>query len=277
MHKNTFVISMLLWLGLFLVDTMTACSAVETDALQFTPDTQAPVIAGVEDRLLYQSDALQELDITVTDDRDEAPKLTVDDSGVRLDKPGVYEVTYTAEDEAGNRTKAVGLVTVLEKKEGYVSMETVFKAVDSQLEKIVTQDMGTREQIGRIYDWARESFSYRNHSDKSDPYQAAYRMLTDRSGDCYSYFSVCKLMFDRLGIPNIDVQKVPNSPEDSQHFWSLVSVDGGLNFYHFDATPRIGGGDDFCMVTDAFLDAYSESHSFSHNRDTSLYPPTPKA
>lgn len=77
-------------------------------------------------------------------------------------------------------------------------------------------------------------------------------------------------------IPNIDVQKVRNSDDDSDHFWSLVSIDGGEHYYHFDATPRSGSGDSFCLVTDAYLNAYSEKHKGSHNRDESLYPATPE-
>ncbi len=41
--------------------------------------------------------------------------------------------------------------------------------------------------------------------------------------------------------------------------------------------PRKGEGDDFCLVTDAFLDAYSASHNNCHNRDKTLYPATPEA
>ena len=100
--------------------------------------------------------------------------------------------------------------------------------------------------------------------------------MNGRSGDCFGYFAVTKLLFERLGIPNIDVRKVKNFDGDSDHFWSLVSVDGGKTYYHFDATPRVGDGDDFCLVTDAFLDAYSDSHKGSHNRDKSLYPATPE-
>ena len=54
-------------------------------------------------------------------------------------------------------------------------------------------------------------------------------------------------------------------------------MDGGSTYYHLDTTPRLGEGDDFCLVTDAFLDAYSDTHSGSHNRDKALYPKTPEA
>jgi hypothetical protein len=82
-------------------------------------------------------------------------------------------------------------------------------------------------------------------------------------------------MFERLDIDNIDVRKVKNYEGDADHFWSLVSVDGGETWYHFDATPRIGGGD-FCLITDEALDEYSVNHKNSHNRDKSLYPATPE-
>ena len=116
---------------------------------------------------------------------------------------------------------------------------------------------------------------YSDSSDKSDYLQGAYVMMTERSGDCFNYFALSKLMFERLGIDNIDVRKVKNYEGDADHFWSLVSLDGGETWYHFDCTPRIGGGD-FCLITDAELDAYSVSHKNSHNRDKSLYPATPE-
>ena len=81
---------------------------------------------------------------------------------------------------------------------------------------------------------------------------------------------------DRLEIPNIDVVKVKNNAKDSNHFWSLVSVDGGKTWYHLDATPRVGTGDNFFLVTDKFMDDYSAKHNNCFNRDKSLYPATPK-
>ena len=67
-----------------------------------------------------------------------------------------------------------------------------------------------------------------------------------------------------------------NYEGDSNHYWSLVSLDDGETWYHFDSTPRMGTGDDFCLVTDAFLDAYSAAHKNCHNRDKTLYPATPE-
>ena len=239
-------------------------------------DTLPPVIAGVHDWVVYQGDHLPlREEVTVTDDTDPSPRLELDVSALDTDTPGEYTILYCAYDRANNPAVAEARVTVLEKKEGYASLEQIDTMADKLLSQIVTGDMEPADQIKAIYDWARGTISYTGHSDKSDWYQAAWAAMTGRSGDCFSYFAVCKLFFERLGIANIDVVKVRNSEDDSDHFWSMVSIDGGESWYHFDATPRIGGGD-FCMVTDSYLDEYSEAHKGSHNRDKSLYPATPE-
>ncbi len=239
-------------------------------------DTQPPVIEGAEDILLYEGGTVAyRTGVTVTDDTDENPDLTVDSSGVDLTKPGIYQVHYIASDASGNTAALSATVTVLEKKSWYQELEVIDQAADDLLSEILQEDMSPKQQVRAIYRWARQNVTYSGHSDRADWRQTAYTVLQERTGDCYGYFAVTKLLFERLRIPNIDVRKVKNSPEDSDHFWSLVSVDGGQSYYHFDATPRVGDGDDFCLVTDAFLDAYSTEHKNSHNRDQSLYPKTP--
>ena len=83
-----------------------------------------------------------------------------------------------------------------------------------------------------------------------------------------------KLLMEKLGIPNIDVVKVKNSPNDSNHYWSLVSTAGGETYYHFDMTPR-NFPIEFFLVTDSVMDEFSEEHGGTFNRDKSLYPATP--
>lgn len=241
------------------------------------PDTCPPEIRGVQDILVYAGETVDyRAGVTVTDDREEAPVLEVDSTLVDVSAPGSYSVTYFAEDAWGNRTSATAAVTVLPRGENYADMQTVLEAVNAELSSIVTEEMPLRQKVRAIYDWAHSSLSYHGHTDRSDPYQAAYRMLTTRQGDCYGYFAVSKLMLERLGIPTIDVEKVKNHEEDSSHYWSLVSIDGGKTYYHFDCTPRLGTPFDFCLVTDEALDTYSADHKFSHNRDRSLYPATPE-
>lgn len=240
-------------------------------------DTEPPEISGVSDFTIYEGDTIAYRGgIVVTDDSDPQPVLTVDSSQVDLNSAGTYTVTYTAADTSGNQSIVQATVTVLSKAEGYVDLDTIYSAADALLDEIIRENATVTQQVHDIYAWARLNLSYGGSSDRADWRQAAYIMLTEGKGDCYGFFAVTKLLFERLGIPNIDVLKVRNSADDNDHFWSLVSVDGGKSYYHFDATPRVGDGDNFCLVTDAFLDTYSAEHGNCHNRDKSLYPATPE-
>ncbi len=240
------------------------------------PDRTPPQLYGVQDITIYLGETVAyRSGILVADDTDPAPSLTVDSSGVDLSKVGSYPITYLAVDASGNQTQQTATVTVLDVTIDMQTLQTIYEAADRQLEAIVNDTMSTRQKVAAIYAWARANLQYAGHSDRTDWRQTAYTMLTEKKGDCFGFFAVTKLLLERLEIPNIDVRKVKNREDDSDHFWSLVSIDGGRNYYHFDATPRVGEGDNFCLVTDAFLDAYSSSHGRCHNRDMSLYPATP--
>ena len=239
-------------------------------------DSQPPQIYGIQDFTVYQGDPVSYLSgVTVMDDLDPKPQLDVNNREVNLSEPGTYTVTYTASDASGNLATACSNITVLRKEEGYVDLETIYNLADDLLEILLEGTADTRQQVEAIYTWARTDIRYAGHSGREDWRQTAYTVIKTGEGDCYGFFAATKLMFERLGILNIDVQKVRNFDDDSDHFWSLLSLDGGDSWYHFDATPRYGEGDDFCLVTDAFLDAYSDSHKGSHNRDKSIYPETP--
>lgn len=243
-----------------------------------TDDHTAPTIQGVHDISLYLGSAVSyRKGVVVIDDKDPAPKLEVDSSKVDLSNPGTYPLVYTARDMTGNETRMEVTVTVAEKPSTFVDEETIYAKADELLKKIVTDDMDNEAKVRAIYSHVRSRYTYSGHSDKTDWLQGAWVMMTEKEGDCFNYYALTKLLLERLDIPNIDVRKVRNYDTDSDHYWSLVSVDGGKTYYHLDTTPRVGDGDDFCLVTDAFLDAYSAANKNCHNRDKSLYPATPEA
>ena len=246
--------------------------------LTVTDDDVSPTILGVHDLSAYTGTTVRyDSGIQVRDDKDPSPSLAVDYSQVDLAAPGVYPLVYTARDMTGNETRIEVTVTVAEKPNTYVEPETIEAKADELLKKIVTEDMTAEAKVKAIYAYVRSHYTYSGHSDKTDWMQGAYVMMSSGQGDCFNYFAVAKLLLERCGIPNIDVRKTPNAEGVSEHAWSLVSVDGGSTYYHLDTTPRVGDGDDFCLVTDAFLDAYSDTHGKCHNRDKALYPRTPEA
>lgn len=247
-----------------------------TTTLTVKVDREGPTFVGLKNIDVYQGKTVSYRNgVTVKDNYDEAPTFQVDSSAVDLSTIGQYPVTYTATDASGNQTVVTITVSVLEKRNSYVEMDVINAEVEKVLSKIITDSMTDLEKIQAIYKWVHSNCSYYGTTFKDDWRQAGYKMLTTRMGDCYYYFGVCKLMFEYLGIPNIDVKKVKNYEGDSNHFWHLVSADGGQTYYHFDTTPRRTGGS-FYMLTDKEMDDYSKKYNNCFNRDKSLYPATPE-
>ena len=235
-------------------------------------DQQAPKLTGVRDITTYVGDAVSyRSGVSVSDDCDPDVKLEVDSSHVDLSTAGVYTVTYRATDAGGNKTEQTAQIKVLEKQKNHVDPQIIYEAVDSILAKITTEDMTDRQKAEAVYVWTRLHFTYGGHTDTTDYIQSAYHFLTTKKGDCFGYFALQKLMLERMNIPTIDVRKVKNFPSDSNHYWLLVSIDGGENYYHYDNL----WSKYLCLVTDKRLNAFSKSVKNCFNRDESLYPPTP--
>ena len=250
-----------------------------TATLTVVQDTTAPVIEGVEDRTIYLGETVAyKQGITVTDDYDQEVELEVDSSQVDPTRAGSYTVVYRATDRSGNTAEATALFSFTQPSE-YAELaaekaETVLSQITAGIE--VTDGSDTEYKIAvaqAIYNWCRNNIGYSGHAEKGDWQYAAYLGFTQRSGDCYTYFSTAKALLEAAEIPNIDVEKTYVEGR-AMHYWSLINC--GTGWYHFDTTPRVGDGDDFFMVTGAFLEAYSVSHKNSHEFDHSLYPATPE-
>lgn len=78
------------------------------------PDYEAPVISGADDIMVNAGTALDYTSaVTVTDNLDENPVLTVDYKDLDINVEGDYEITYTATDFAGNTSEKSCIVTVV--------------------------------------------------------------------------------------------------------------------------------------------------------------------
>lgn len=252
-------------------------NAVFTTAqLTVTPDYEAPQILGVNKFSLYEGGTISyRSGVIVTDDCDEAPSLSIDSSRVDLSKAGSYEVVYRATDAAGNMTTLTAPVKVAERPESYVDESVIIAKADELLAEFITPEMTTRQQVEAIYDYVDKHYSYLNRTDKTDRMQGAYVMMNTGSGDCFNYFAICSLFFERLGIPQINVTRSPKSVRTTKHYWSLVSVDGGENYYHFDVCPLVDYDFNICLATDARLEECNKYIAGYYTFDKELYPATP--
>ena len=239
-------------------------------------DTQAPELLGVRPLSAYAGSTIAyRSNVIVTDDTDTAPKLTIDSSKVDLSTPGVYTVVYTATDGAGNITTKEVTVTVEEAPDNFVEYEKIYEAADKVLARIVNDGMSTKGKVQAIYKWVLNECWYSNNTVKADWMQVAWQMLDTGTGDCFGFYSVTRLLFERLGIPNLTVQRSPEAARTTTHFWSMVSVDGGETYYHFDSCPHPKPAHNMCLVTDATLEWFNSHCTDYYLYDKSLYPATP--
>ena len=250
---------------------------VQTTPVETGPsDTVAPQILGVNKMAVFMgSTVAYRSGILVSDDTDPAPKLTVDSSQVNLSAPGTYPVIYTATDSAGNATSVETTITVSKATANYVDEALIKETADALLATIVNDGMSPEEQVNAVYDWITGHCYYIAEFDKSDYMQAAYLMMTTNRGDCYGFYAVSRLFFERMGLPNLTVTRTPNEIRTTNHWWNMVSLDGGETWYHFDSTPHMTYPTRTCLVTDTFLNEFNLLMPNYYYFDHDSFPDTP--
>lgn len=246
-----------------------------TASLEIYVDTQPPVIEGVVDRHFNIGDNITYLKgVKAVDDMEGEISVEVDKSKIEFDesgkaKEGNYQVIYSATDKAGNKAEQTATFYF---EENGVNDEMIDEAVDKALALIIKDDMTIEQKAYAIYNYTHDNIAYTGTSTKGDYRVEAYNGLTNFQGDCYTYFSVAKILLNKIGAKTIDVERAPGVRND-HHYWLLVDL--GTGYYHFDATRRAYYFNGF-MATDAQVKQYSTNvvNGFYYF-DESLYPATP--
>lgn len=228
--------------------------ASSVKAADVLPADVTPPVVEAEDFTVTVGDTVSyKKHITVRDDQDEWPRMTIDNSQVDLDTPGEYPVICTVTDKAGNTAIARLTLTVRsdaaffeEDPDGYLGREA-----RKILKEIVTDDMTDRQKAYAIYFWTKRHIQYAGTSDKSNWKVGARDGFAKREGDCFTYFATAKALLTEAGIQNIDVKKRRLSDKEARHYWSLINV--GSGWYHFDCTQYSYPESNFFMVTDKEL------------------------
>lgn len=240
-----------------------------TAQVQVIEDIDPPQISGALDREYYIGENISYLEgVTAWDEVDGDCEVYVDNHAVQTDVPGSYEVTYSANDQSGNQAVQTVVFTL---KKISATEERLNEKADEVLAAITDDSMSLSRKAYAVYNYAYSNIQYTGTSDKSDWEAEAYRGLQDLKGDCFTYFSVCKILLNRLGIQTMDVQKLGGSAE---HYWLMVNT--GSGWYHFDATRRKVYFDGF-MARDTDIEAYTAQVGDSYYTfDHTGYPATPQ-
>lgn len=252
-------------------------------------DRTGPVLKGVH---ALETEANSEPDffdgVTATDDYDEDPVIRIDDSKVDYEKPGTYEVKYIAIDKANNfTTKTVELKITKSTKDAPAGSDSEYDISGSEsggsggngggggggssrlssakkLASKVLSGLWGKDDVAtarNIFNWVHNHVYY-SHCGSLSYASAAYRGFSKRSGDCYVYYSCCKMLLDLAGIPNMMVKRYPVT--GSNHYWNLVKLNG--QWYHCDSTRFRHRGTIYFMCTDAQIN--DKYHKFNGK----LYP-----
>lgn len=230
-----------------------------------TKDTKAPVITGIVGakaynkhykdvcRTIYKGEEKWLLKaVSAYDNRDGKVKVTVDTSRVKWNKKGVYTVIYQAKDKAGNVAKVKTKVQVRRKG------DDLDRYANSVLKRIVKSSWSDTKKARAIYRYVRSKMAYVDSNVHASWQKSALSSLRYKSGNCFCYYSLSRLLLTRCGIIN---QTVTRYRGHGHHWWNYVYVQGG--WYHFDTTPRRVRGK-FCLKTGKQLTAYSKRAGNSH-------------
>lgn len=217
-------------------------------------DNTPPVITA-SDRTVYIGDNIRFSEgVTATDANDGEVSFKTDAGDFDKTKPGRYPITFTAKDKAGNKASKTVWFTLTEKSSRKVSKYTIDSAFDNLYNSIIDNGMTEKGKMRAIYDYIRETIAYNGTSDKSDWEQEAYRGITDKQGDAFTFYAVSRKLLTMAGIENKGAQR---KSDQSSHYWNLVKYNG--SWYHFDTCPHYKDFPlDSFLLTDDEIKAYSE-------------------
>ncbi|MCL2718194.1 MAG: hypothetical protein FWE14_05385 [Lachnospiraceae bacterium] len=239
--------------------------AIETAFLTLKADTEPPVIKGAVDFTVQAGDTIAYMkNVVAIDNNPIGLEFYVDPSAVDVNTPGAYPVHYIARDMAGNETIVTITLTVVPK---VYDIEEIYSRADEILERIFTDEMTERDKLWAIYRYNMNNIFFEATWEKGTWLQAAHDGLFNRRGDCYVYAMTAKVLLDRAGIKNEDIEKIVTR---SRHYWHLVDLGDG--WYHFDTTPRSDKVVIFMWTNEQIKELMEETRYNSHRYDPDIYP-----
>jgi len=212
-------------------------SSIFNSELRVILNTEDPVIEGTGTIVSrVNSPVIYLRGVTAIDDMGRELDVHVDSSGVDQFTVGEYTVIFYSVDATGNRTEISETVFIID-----IDIEAVHAEVDSVLDRILDGEMTQLEKVRAIHRWIQTNLEYAPiRGGPPTVYEAAYRALRQRNGNCFNYYALAEVMLTRAEIPNMLIERIPGTP--TRHRWNLVNPDN-LGWHHFDSVPtRLGLG-----------------------------------
>ncbi len=190
--------------------------------LTIKKDTVGPVISHLSTIEITRGEKINYTKgVTAYDDHDGKVKVTYQKNTVNTKEPGTYHVLYQAKDKSGNVTKKERTIIILGNSS---DVKEKLKPIAETLRRSTKHDTAQA-----VRDWVHDHISYAS-SDSRNLYEAAWKGITTRKGDCYTHYAISKILLDLLGISNQSIYA-----KDKSHYWNLVYVEEGWR--HLDSTP----------------------------------------
>jgi len=261
-------------------------------------DRKAPTITVKNGDVIYLfagENALWKTYVTVNDSSGTGKIMSVDSSNVKLDVPGVYSVTYTVSDSAGNSKDYTVKVVVTKKEYSYDGLMDKIKLIVASDSFGADANSTTKQKVKAIYSYvnSKTNVAFVNTSNtpnidrknwETDWVEEAHRTLAKNQGDCYSYYSLSKAFFEYFKIENVGIQRDnTNIPSDQgTHFWCVVNIGTAEEklWYYYDATRLAGkfssdNSSNGCLMTLNKIKSYTPNKALSYDFyefDPSDYP-----
>jgi len=224
-------------------------SAFSAD-LHVARNESPPTITGAKNIAVMLGDTVRyRQGVAATDSFGNPLELTVDSSQVDTGVPGGYTVLYSAEDASGNKVSVSVEIEV-----GNVGEEQLMEIVDGILAGLIKDGMNQVEISRMIFNWVTNNISYISTAPDETVYDAAYRGLKGRAGDCFTSYAVSEVFLTRAGIENMRITRIEGTP--TKHFWNLINPDGG-GWFHFDTTRTRDVDIDKFMFGDSKIEEYN--------------------
>lgn len=238
--------------------------------LTLRKDTEAPKFKEVKDIKIFVGRTVSyKNNLEVTDNCPEGLRLDIDSGSVNTNVVGVYNVTATATDIAGNSASASFKVTVADVAS---TIEDLNILVDEVLGQIIKPEMKTMQKIRAIYDYVYSHCRYRDMNIDGNWIKAAASGFLTGKGDCYTDTMMAKALLDRIGVKNKVISRIHGN--DADHYWNLVDIGDGYGWYHLDCINRLDGVAEFrifMLKTDQVIEIDNQLGDF-HDFDRTKYP-----